>query len=276
MPLAPVGFNVIAPLYLNMSSNFNLQQDILIEGGDVRSEVVPVSLIRFFRIKDRFAQVWVTPMWGTVSGSVSNEALTLDLPRVSGFTDPYVAARVGLIGAPALQLDSFIHHVPGFQLYGLIGANIPVGDYQQNRPVNLGTNRWAIRVAAPMVMPFATGHPARPWVLEFTPSLMLYSTNSAPYGATERTQDPQFIAEAHFSRNFTKKFWAGVDLRAQQGGETHTDGNDDDNRISQLGGGATIGYQVLAPLGIYVGYGSVWLSDKSEGEMFRTRVTMMF
>lgn len=275
MMLAPKNMNLVTPAYLYMSSNFNFAQDILIVGGDITSNVVPVTYIRYFAIAGRFAQLWVTPIWGNVNGKIEQGEHQIDLDAASGFADPYVAMRIGLIGAPALSLEEFKKHEQKFQLHFLLGLNIPMGEYSQNRPVNLGTNRWAVRIGAPMVLPFGN-NPERLFFLEMTPSLMIYTNNNSPFGGEVRKQAPLFILENHLSHNFTKKFWASADLRFQQGGETETDGESDQNQISQLGGGLSVGYAILAPLGISVGYGSIFLSEKSNGQMLRFRMTMMF
>ncbi len=275
MLLAPKDMNIVTPAFLYMSSNFNFAQDILIEGADINSSVIPVTYIHYFSINDMFAQIWVTPIWGNVKGSINNGMTTVDVPTTSGFADPYLAMRIGIIGAPALTLEEFKKHKQSFQLHGLLGVNIPIGDYKQSRPVNLGTNRWAFRIGAPMVFPLGN-NPARPFFLEITPSVMLYTDNTEPYGAKVRKQSPLLIIESHLSHNFTSQLWADLDLRIQQGGGTETDGISDDNTTSQLGGGATIGYNILPPLGVQVGYGRVFLSDKDKGSMLRFRVTMMF
>jgi hypothetical protein len=276
MLLAPKDLNVITPAYLYRSSNFNFAQDILIEGADISSTVVPVTYIHFFSIDDKFAQIWVTPIWGNVKGNIVQGSNSINVPTTSGIADPYIAVRVGLVGTPALSLEEFKKHKQEFQLYGLFGINIPIGEYDQNRPVNLGTNRWAFRIGAPMVLPFGN-NPARPFFLELVPSLMIFTKNNAPYGASdERKQFPLLLLETHLSHNITSQFWGSADLRFQHGGATETDGISDDNTINQIGGGVTLGYSILPPLGIQIGYSGILISDKSKGTMFRVRVTMMF
>jgi len=50
----------------------------------------------------------------------------------------------------------------------------------------------------------------------------------------------------------------------------------DDNRISQLGGGGTLGCTILPPLGVQISYGTILTSNGGEGVMTRARITMMF
>lgn len=107
--------------------------------------------------------------------------------------------------------------------------------------MNPGTNRWSLRLGLPMVLPF--GQAPTPTYLEINPNVYFYGDNDDPFGADSREQDPLFVLESHLTHNFTPRLWAGIDLRYQNGGETTTDGVVDDNRINQLGGGVSLGYQ---------------------------------
>jgi hypothetical protein len=283
---APAGLNAVSLTWMGTASNFNFSQTILLEGADVDADLLAANYSRFFSLGGRLAQIWVTGIWGSVSGGgvVGTDpppilpfppGTVLDLPTVSGLADPYVAMRVGLVGAPALGLQEFLESPQGFQLYALVGANVPVGDYESERPLNLGTNRWALRVGVPMVIPFAS--PASRTSLEVVPSLYLFTDNDDPFMADLREQDPLFVTESHLSRNFTQRVWAALDLRYQAGGATTTDGVSDDNRIGSLGGGATVGVQVTRWLQLFGGYGAIFTkSDGSEGEMWRFRGAVVF
>jgi hypothetical protein len=279
--LGPVGFNVLSLTYMGMDANYNFQQTVLLGNADINSDVVALSYLRLFRVGGRFANIWVTPIWGRVDGSLTppptpGGPAVINAPTVSGFADPYVAFRIGLVGAPGLPLAEFVKHKPGFQLYALAGANIPIGDYEGTRPLNLGTNRWAFRFGVPMVQPFLS--PKRPLVLEVVPSLYVFGDNNDPYGGgSVRSQDPLLAIETHLSYNLSPKIWVGGDLRYQNGGETSTDGVPDDNHISHLGGNLNVGYQVAPPLMVFAGYGGILTeSDGSKGTMFRIRANLIF
>jgi hypothetical protein len=281
--LAPVGLNAVSVTYMRMSSNYNFAQDILIQNADIKSNVWAFNYNRFFNVGGRFAEIWITPIVGDVSGSVkllpgASSILPpgIQVPTVSGWADPYVAFRIGLVGAPALKLPEFAKYKPGFQVYALLGANIPIGDYESSRPVNLGTNRWAIRAGVPMVQAWA--RPGKTTLLEVNPGFYFYTANNDPYGLAEkRTQKPLFVVESHLTQNLTPRFWVGVDLRYQAGGETTTDSRADDNANNHAGGGFEAGYQIARPLSVVAGWGKIFAeSDGSRGDMWRFRVIMVF
>jgi hypothetical protein len=197
---------------------------------------------------------------------------------VTGSADPFVAFRLGLVGAPALTLQEYTRYEPGFQLYAYLRAYIPIGTYDAKKPINLGTNRWIWNPALPMVIPFGTQQ--RPTYLEVVPALRLFGKNSNPTFPTqgdELTQKPIFLTETNLTHNFTSKLWAGVALRYQVGGEVEIDGVGQDNALNQLGYGLNLGYQILAPLGAYISYGNILASsNNANGEMFRLRVIFSY
>jgi len=277
--LAPVDMNVLVGTYMSMSSNFNFAGTILIKDADISSDVGVLTYMRYFSIGGHFAQLWVAPVWGSVSGTVEfdrgNGPEIFHVPKVSGLADSYVAMRVGLVGAPALKIPEFMKYQQGFQLHALVSAYVPVGSYSSSRPLNIGTNRWTVRFGLPMVVPFGT--PPKSTYLEIIPSVSVFTDNDDPFGADIREQDPLFSLESHLSHNFTPKLWGSVDLRYQNGGETVTDGVPDDNRMGQLGAGLSLGYSITPAWMLQATYGEiVAANDDSEGRNLRLRLSYAF
>ncbi|MCU0622148.1 MAG: transporter, partial [Gemmatimonadales bacterium] len=273
-PLAPANISVVSGTYMHLASNFNFQQDILILGADISSDVGALALVHNFSVAGRFAQAQVVGIFGGIDGSGTVQQgdqppFTLNASE-SGFGDPMLWFRLGLVGAPALTLAEYATHVPDFQLYGLLTANVPIGSYESSRPLNLGTNRWAIRVGAPMVFPLLD--PKHPLLLEVVPSIFFYTTNTDPFRANARSQAPRLVLETHASYNLTPRLWVGGDVRYQWGAETTTDGVADDNRTSHGGLGAEVGYQFHPAFSLIAGYGAIVVNpDEAKGTMLRLR-----
>jgi Putative MetA-pathway of phenol degradation len=278
---APVGTNVIVPTYMDISSNYNFTQSIQINNADIRSQIGVVSYVHFFRVWGQLAELWVSPIFGSVSGTVDlptpgGGTRTVNVRPHSGFADPYLGFRVGLFGAPGLEPAEFMKHQQTFQVYGLVGVMPPLGSYDSTRLINLGTNRWALRLGVPIVVPF--GNPKDPFWLEANPNVYLYTDNTDVSGpGTVRSQDPLWVLETHLSHNLSRMFWLSFDLRGQYGGATTTDGISDDNKTEQLGGGGTLGIQLSRPLGLQVTYGTIFAkSGNARGNMWRARMTYAF
>jgi hypothetical protein len=255
---------------MDMESNTNFAGDILIPGAGIKADIYVLNYNRFFSIKGRLAEVWVTGIGGRLDGFVENpKGSSINISN-SGVSDPYVAMRVGLKGAPALAPADFVKHRQEFAIYALAGLSLPWGEYSQADPLNLGTNRWSLRLGLPMTVPFGAG--SRTW-LEIHPNVNFFGDNDEPFQAAHRSQDPLYVTETHLSHNFTAKFWMSLDLRYQYGGETTTDGLADDNRTNQWGGGASAGYSFTPKISGFIGYGDVFSErDGSSAKMWRARL----
>jgi hypothetical protein len=272
---APVGTNVISATWMDLESNMNFAGNILLPDADISSTVYAVNYNRYFALGDRLAEIWVTGIGGNINGSATTSPIGEVSAGVSGIANPYIAMRVGLMGAPALESADFMKTPPGFQLYALAGLSLPWGDYEQSRPLNLGTNRWSLRLGLPMVMPLGK-KPGSTW-LEIHPNIYFYGDNDEPFRATTRSQDALYVLESHLSHNFTSKFWASLDLRYQYGGETTTDRTNDDNKVNRLGGGVSLGYNFSSSWSGFFGYGQVLSeTDNSTLNMWRARLMWVF
>lgn len=271
---APTGINPVSLTWMNLDSNMNFAGTILIPDGGIDASVWALNYNRFFAVGDRLAEVWVTGMGGSLDGFINiNDRRTLTISS-SGLSDPYVAMKIGLMGAPARDPTDFTPTDYGFSLYALAGLTLPWGDYDSKEALNLGTNRWSLRLGLPMS--FAFGDRGATW-LELHPDVHIFGDNDDPFRANRRSQDELYVLESHLSQNFTPKLWASLDLRYQYGGETTTDGVSDENRMDQWGGGATVGYTFSRAWSCFLGYGKIFAgNDNSNGDMWRTRLIFIF
>jgi hypothetical protein len=270
LPLLPVGMNFFVALPLGLSGNFNPSQTVLIPGANVDVFAVPLTYIRTFSLGGRFGRVFVTAPLATLdaSGDIAAPGSgTLNVSRGrSGWMDPMVTLHLGLVGAPALKGPEFVKHPKSFQMVAIAGAGIPIGTYDPDRLINLGTNRWSFRLGVGTVMPLAK---ATAW--EAANSVFLFTDNKDVFGpAGMRSQDPLIVSENHFTHSFSPKWWGSVDLRYQYGGETATDGVPDDNLANILGGGLTLGHQFTPHFGGYASYGRV-LAKKGDAQEWMVR-----
>jgi len=258
---------------MGMDSNFNFAGSILIPDGGVDANIWALNYNRFFGIKGRLAELWVTGIGGSVDGSVDLDGQGTFAARSSGLSDPYVAMKIGLIGAPARDPTQFSPQAYDFSLYALAGVTLPWGDYDRSSVLNLGTNRWSLRLGLPMTMSF--GDLGATW-LEVHPNVYIFGDNDEPFRANRRSQDALYVVESHLSQNFTPKLWASLDLRYQYGGETTTDGIADDNWMNQWGGGATLGYSFSRQWSGLLGYGKIFGGSDANGDMWRARLIFVF
>jgi hypothetical protein len=171
------------------------------------------------------------------ASQISNNSVTDGL---SGFGDAQLGFVYGVYGTPALKAADYSAHPPGLAVNLLAKIFFPTGKYSSDRQVNIGANRWALRLGVPLV--YAIGErmaDPRLATIEAMPTLTFYGANDDPVGASRTKQKPLMIFEGHLTKGFTRTFWASIDLLWREGGEMKVDGIGADNKQSALSLGAT-------------------------------------
>jgi hypothetical protein len=213
----------------------------------------------------------------TLSGPLGNTFVKST--SSSGIGDVSVVGVLGLIGSPALTRPQYAQFKPGFSLGALLYVTAPTGEYSQAKLLNLGTNRWSFRFGAPFGWTIG-GSYLSPHLttVEIVPSITFYTANDAPFRAGRRTQAALFRSEAHLTHNFNRAFWGSVDLTANSGGATNTDGVHDNNNKLWAGAGITAGMNFSPAFGISATYGGIVAGNTNapDGEGFRVNLRYTF
>jgi hypothetical protein len=201
-------------------------------------------------------------------GNISGEATAASQSfseTARGFGDPTVELDVNLIGPPAQRnLVDALRYEPGFSLDLIVDLAVPIGEYDDSRPLNLGQNRWYGRVGAPVVWQLGAWVPGRRTTLELLPAVWLFGENDDYVGQTLET-DPLFQLDAHLTRDFVERLWGSLDGSWYQGGQASLDGVEGE-ALDNLAFGLTLGYQVNDNLGLTVGYKST-VADGAPGDL---------
>jgi len=281
--LVPAGTRIASAYGIFLDGNAALDPSTPIEGANISVDVVALQFTQSVTIGGQVTGLFAILPVGRVDGS-----LTVDRPLrppvtltgdSSGIGDIQLGGVFGLVGSPALGLREYVAHKPGFALGALARVTIPTGAYSSDQAINLGTNRWAVQLGAPLgyVVGASMLDPAL-MTFELIPSATFFTVNTDPFGADRTSQAPIFKLEAHATRNINKALWLGVDAVAKAGGKTKTDGIDDDNSQSSLELGATVGMNLSKSFALKATYGGVVARNSNglDGTGFRIVATAIF
>lgn len=279
--LLPKGVWAVNARWMNMNQNINPTGTILVPKSEVNIDVFPITLYHTFSLANRFAQLSVMVNPGSVSGSALNVPPVIPLPTTTvsadGLSDGFIAFKMGLAGAPALDVVSYMKSPMQFSLFADLRYWYS-GTYDENKALNLGTNRPTYQIGLPMAIPLNHNMKRATW-LEISPSIMMFGDNNEPSLGTRADkieQAPLFSLENHLSHNFTPKFWAFANLLYRLGGRTTTDGVENDNKQNILGGGLGVGYQFLPFLGAYADYGTILSGGPNNANSDMIRIALNF
>jgi hypothetical protein len=94
----------------------------------------------------------------------------------------------------------------------------PVGEYDETKLVNLGSNRWAAKTELGLSQPIGK------WNLDVYGGLWYFTDNDEFFGGVKREQEPVVSLQAHVAYTFRPGLWLAFDATGYRGGETTVDG----------------------------------------------------
>lgn len=268
-PLPPKDVTAYNFFYVNLVSNLTPSKDVILDRGTVNINAFAIPIVHTFSLGGNLAQVFVSPGYGHISGVIEAGDHQSEIVDISGLLDASVMMRVGLVNSPALDMENYLKRELKFQLSGIFAITIPIGQYDQERIANLGGNRWGFKIGMPMIVPLSKSK-EKMFLWEILPSVTFFTKNTDPRIGDVKTQKPLYWLEQHLTKNFTKRFWASVDVAYQYGGKTSIDGISDNSVINQFAAGGSLAYAPFAniPLTFQGTYSQIWFNDTA-GYMIR-------
>ncbi len=232
---APTGTKLIAIGFAYQEGDVATDPSLPVEDLDAKVASLQAGFVYFFDLAGRTASFTLEAPWT----EASLEALFLGEERsrdLSGFADVKARVAVNLLGAPAMSPAEFRNFLasPEPVLGVSLKIQAPTGEYDSDRLVNLGSNRWSVRPEVGYLHPLG-----RDWILEIAAGAWIYDDNNDFVGRT-REQEPLVGAELHLVRPVRRtnpNFWVSLDLNFFAGGRTKVNGvrSDDQQRNSRIG-----------------------------------------
>ena len=255
------GANAVPLIFESVSGNtnpFDPAHNVSAD-ADIDATLAMMGYAKFFPLFDRAAMASVIMPMGRISGDVTVAGRTSG-QSVNGFGDPMLEFVVNLLGPPAqINIPDAMRYEPGFSVDLLTDLALPIGEYDDDQPLNIGQNRWYGRIGLPIVWQFGSWVPGQRTTLEFLPAVWLFGENDDYVGQTMKT-DPLFQLDAHLTRDFTEHLWGALDGSWYNGAEATIDGITGE-ALDNLSVGLTLGYQINDNMSLTVGYKSTINDD---------------
>jgi hypothetical protein len=233
-------------------------------GADFDATMALAGYARTFSLFDRSAMAAIILPMGRISGDVTVAGKTFN-QSTSGFGDPMLEFDINVLGPRAQKnIPDAIRYEPGFSVDLLIDLAFPIGEYDNNQPLNIGQNRWYGRLGFPIIWQLGSWVPGKRTTLEFLPAVWFFGDNDDYVGQTLET-DPMFQLDAHLTRDFTEHFWGSLDAAWYSGGKATIDGASGE-KLDNFGFGLTLGYQVNNNLNLTFSYMST-VNDDAPGDL---------
>lgn len=257
---APKGTQVITVGIVHTSGDTIPDPSLPIAGVDSDINTGLVAYLQTIELWGRTSNVILEVPYSDGETTGRHTELGLVERDYKGLGDVGLTVSVNLWGAPSMTLADFadLRVTPR----PIIGASLkvvaPTGDYDSDRIVNVGANRWAAKFEVGSIWPLN-----RKWLLEAEVGSWIFEDNDDFLGMT-RKQDSIQALELHLVRRFGPAFWASLDMNAYKGGRSEVNGRhlDDIQRDSKFG--FTLAYPVARNHVIKASWATGSVNDSDE------------
>jgi hypothetical protein len=180
---------------------------------------------------------------------------------------------VNLFGTPPLKANfDLLDYEPTWNLDAAVMLGIPVGEYDDDKMVNLGLNRWFGRIAFPITYNFGVFTPVYKKSLELIPSVWVFAENDDFMGR-KMENDPMLQFEAHLTNDFTPSFFGSLDLLYRKGFQSEIDGVEVGEELDIGNLGFTLNFSVTDNLSMRTGVSSNVFGDNDlDNSMIRLQL----
>lgn len=245
--VSPLGTNFVVLSFLNSAGDIAVDPTIPIEDAHSNIHAVALGYFRSANFFGRSASVTLVQpySWGTAEGRLEGE-----LARIyrSGIADSKVRLAVNLFGAPAMKVEEFVKYRQRTTVGATFSFTVPTGQYDPNKLVNLGTNRWSFKPEIGLSHAFA-----RRWIIDAYGGVAFFTDNPKFLGQI-RSQDPLFSTQIHLSYTLRPRLWAALDGTFYAGGQSTVGNLLKDDRAQNVRLGGTISIPLTQHQSLKVSY----------------------
>jgi hypothetical protein len=234
----PVGLNFLLAGYAYSQGDVAFDASVPLTDADIRIHALPVAYVRTLDVLGASGSIALLLPIVDLSGTATLDGTTEVQRDVSGLADPMLRLAVNFHGAPALSAAEFRSYRQDLIVGASLTLGVPLGQYDADRLVNIGTNRWSVKPE--LGLSKALG----PWIAELATGVTWFTRNDEFFNGNEREQEPLFSAQLHVIRDFGGGVWAAGSATYYEGGRTSINGIARDDRAADWRYGATLSLPV--------------------------------
>ena len=213
----PIGMNFLAAGYQNSKGGLLFDPALPITDADLDIDMAVVGYVRTLDVAGKSGKVGVLLPYASLSGDGYLDGSYVTREQ-TGLADPKFYFTYNFYGAPALSIEDYGSYQQDLIIGVAFKLTAPLGVYQQDKLVNIGTNRWSLTPEIGISQ--AIGK----WTLEAATAVALYTDNTEFDTDKTRKQDPVYSVQFHVIYSFPRNIWASIGATYYAGGRTSVDG----------------------------------------------------
>jgi len=214
---APVGVNfaIVGVAYTRGGLSFDAT--VPIENEDLHTTSLVMAYARTLSLWGRSGKFDAIVPYTWLDGTADLMGAPIER-KVNGFARPAFRLSMNFLGAPAMGMAQFRDWRQDLIVGASLQVSPPLGQYDENRIVNIASNRWTIKPEIGMSK--AKG----PWIAELKLGATFFTDNDAFYGGVTRSQDPVYALQGNLIRGLASGAWWSFDATYFTGGRSQVDG----------------------------------------------------
>lgn len=228
---APTGMNIAVAAYTYNSGDLAFDASVPITDASAKINMTALGYVRTFGLAGRLSSLSLVLPYarGDLEGLVFGDFTTA---YRSGIADPRLRFAINLYGVPAMTPKQFaVRPRDKWILGSSLAVSLPMGQYNPDKLVNIGQNRWAFKPE------LGLSRTSGKWIFEVDAGAWFYLDNTNFYGGQTRHQDPLLSAQWHVIYTFRPRMWLALDANYYSGGRTTLNGaqKNDEQHNSRMG-----------------------------------------
>jgi len=247
----PVGTTVVGAGMVRSDGDIAFDPVLKIEAATVEVTTTLVSVVHAFDLLGKTARfdAYLPQQHARWEGMLDGEPRTVDR---RGLADPRLRLSINLLGSPALSGRQFASYRSTHPINTVVGAalavSLPLGEYQKDKLLNLGQNRFAVQPQLGVV------HTHGPWSYELTGSVSFFTDNTDFLVNHTREQEPVLLLQTNTVYSSPQRWWVSVGAAYDWGGRSTVDGVTKDDYREDLLYGISAGLTVSRQLRAQISY----------------------
>lgn len=234
----PIGLNVLLVGVGHSEGAIPESAFLGLENPDLDINSGLLAYGRTFDVLGRNTKLDIIVPYSDIDGTAEEHGKPVS-SEVRGLGDIKARVSFNLFGAPALTFQEFASYKPDTLVGVSLQVTIPTGQYDSEKLVNIGTNRWAMKPGIGISKSISK------YTFEFSADAEFYTSNNNYYGGIKSTQDPIYSTQLHVLYSFRSAMWLSIGSTYYWGGKIYNNGIGADNRLANTRMGATFALPIM-------------------------------
>ena len=230
---APVGINFAIAAYSESRGAIPTDAALPLSDVDLKVHATLLAYARSLNLFGKSGKFDLIVPVAQLKGGATFHGEPVDRD-VSGIGDSLARLTILFHGAPAMTPAEFRNYEQDLLLGASVQVSVPTGQYDDERLLNIGSNRWAIRPELGASKTWGR------WTIESAIGVIFFTANDDFFGRHKREQKPIYTVQGHVIYNLAPGTWIALNLNWFGGGQTAIDGVDDNNLQKNWRAGAVV------------------------------------